>query len=360
MSSLDVADKPGSELPLTADQFVSDMDALASYLAGRGLPLLISGHYRWMARYLASYFKNSKAKTSISIEIKLPLLPSLAVAFDSEGRSRVSSGVVLALAQVFDRAWQFGRSLMFRLAVSAISSIRNYARTNAVSSAPLVAAIVIVFFTGDSWKILGQGFDWQFCVLLGFFIVLSILGVADIRNLSSHLSPSRSEVDADLGVPSALSLSAALKQVGHELPENPSFSRLGMINAAIVYFGIIFANLLLVELLVSGALIVIGVIRINETLTGQLSGRPVHVLLRLPGGMVVTQELISLSLALGGLAILSFAFVTLSNRRARSRFASTATSSLRNVLVIFMIYRSALDMEVALTGVSSRGVNGDG
>lgn len=356
MESPDVAQQPGSNVipPLSPERFVNDMDAVASHVTGRGLPLLITGHYGWMARYLTSYFESAKAPQNITIGVSGPLSASVTFSANAERRHLGPRTRSLATAQVFDRLWQLIRSLVVRLAVSAGLSIRSYVRTNALASAPLIAAIVIVFFTGDSWKILGQGFDWQFFALLGFFLVFSLLGVADLRNLKSHLSVSPADLGTKMRDPSVLSLSVALTNLGYELPHAPKVSRLAMINTAAVYLGIIMANLLLIGLLVSGGLVLIGLIRIDADLTRQLSGAPARVILRLPGSMVITQELLSLSFTLGGLAILSFAFVTLQNREDRSNFVSTASSGLRNVLLAFTVYQAALENEAPLTGVSSQ------
>jgi hypothetical protein len=196
MGSPDVTQQPGPNVvpPLSPEQFVNDMDAVASHVVGRGLPLLITGHYRWMTRYLKSYFESAKAPQNITIGVSGPLSRSVTFPFNAK-RSRLAPLTrSLAAAQVFDRLWQLIRSLAVRLAVSAGLSIRSYVRTNALTSAPLIAAIVIVFFTGDSWKILGQGFDWQFFALLGFFLVFSLLGVADLRNLKSHFSVSPADL----------------------------------------------------------------------------------------------------------------------------------------------------------------------
>jgi hypothetical protein len=355
MGSPDAMQQPGPNVvpPLTPERFVNDMDALASYLAGRGLPLLITGHYGWMARYLTSYFKSAKAPKNVTIGVGGPLPVSVTFPFNVERSRLVPLTGVLAAAQVFDRLWQLIRSLVVRLAVSAGLSVRYYVRTNALASAPLIAAIVIVFFTGDSWKILGQGFDWQFFALLGFFLAFSLLGVADLRNLRSHFSVSPADLGANAD-PSVRSLAAELTNLGYELPHAPMLSRLAMINTTTVYLGILTANLLLIGSLVSGGLVLIGLIRIDADLTSQLSGAPAHVILRLPGNIVLTQELLSLSLTLGGLAVLSFAFVTLRNRKARSAFASAAASGLRSVLFAFTVYRAGLENEAALTGVSSR------
>jgi hypothetical protein len=363
MTNSEVGQEPEANATqeLSPEQFMNDMDALASYLVGRGLPLLAIGHYRWMARYLTSYFKNSESKTSESMELtaSFPFSVTFTVSFrPGEGRL-LSPTIILVVVQVFDRLWQLVRSLVVRLAASAILSARDYTRNNAVASAPLIAAIVIVFFTGDSWKILGQGFDWQFGALLGFLLALSILGAADLGNLSSHFSASQADFSAGSGSTSANTLSAKLTRIGHELPAGPKLSRLGAINVTAIYLGIITANLLLIGFLVSGALTLIGVIRINAALTRQLTGGSAQILLRLPGGMVISQELLSLSLTLGGLAILSFTFITLPNRRARSHFASTATSGLRRVLIAFTVYQAGRINEAALTGVSSRS-SGDG
>ena len=104
--------------PLSPERFVNDMDGLASYLAGRGLPLLITGHYIWMTRYLASYFKNNKAAAKISVGLSIPFFPvGLTVSF-APGLGRLTPPtIVLAVAQVFDRLWQLIRSLIVRLAI---------------------------------------------------------------------------------------------------------------------------------------------------------------------------------------------------------------------------------------------------
>jgi hypothetical protein len=358
VGSPDVTRQPGPNVVplLTPERFVNDMDAVASHVVGRGLPLLITGHYRWMTRYLTSYFESAKAPQSITVGVSGPLSASVTFPSNAE-RGRLGPLTrSLALAQVFDRLWQLVSSLFLRLAVSAGLSIRSYVRANALASAPLIAAIVIVFFTGDSWKILGQGFDWQFFALLGFFLVFSLLGVANLRNFKSNFSVSPADRGTKMGDPSVLSLSAALASLGYELPDAPNFSKLAMINTVAVYLSIIAANLFLIGFLVSGGLILIGLIRINADLTRQLSGAPAHVILHLPGNMVITQELVSLSFTLGGLAILSFAFVTLPNQKARFDFVSTATGGLRNVLLAFMVYQAAQENEAPLTGVSSQPV----
>jgi hypothetical protein len=345
-------DGPGTDSPLTPEQFVKAMDVLASYVAGRGLPLLMTGHYRWMMRYLAAYFEHSDKP--VSFTPGLPLLGK-AVSF-GPGPGRVTRpAIILAILQVADSMRQLVASLAGRLIMSAVLSARSYIRTNAVAATPLIAVIVIVFLSGDSWKILGQGFDWQFGTLLGFFLLLSVLVVANPRHLKSRFSSSRGDLGIKASNASAQSLVAALWEMGSEVPYAPRLSILGATNVVIVYFGIVVANLLLVGTLVAVSLVLVGVIRIDATLTGQLAGAPAHILLRLPvGGMIITQQLLSLSLTLGGLAILSFVVVSLPDRKARAEFADTATIGLRRVLYAYGVYQAALDNEAALTGVSSR------
>jgi hypothetical protein len=345
-------DGPGTGPPLTPEQFVKAMDVLASYVAGRGLPLLMTGHYPWMMRYLAAYFEHSD--TPVSFTPGLPFLGK-AVSF-GPGPGRVTRpAIILAIVQVAESIRQLIASLAGRLIMSAVLSARAYVRTNAVAATPLIAVIVIVFLSGDSWKILGQGFDWQFGALLGFFLLLSVLVVTNPRRLKSRLSSSPGDLGIEASNASAQSLVAALWELGSEIPSAPRLSMLAATNVVIVYFGIVVANLLLVGTLVAVSLVLVGVIRIDATLTRQLAGGPAHILLHLPvGGMVITQELLSLSLTLGGLAILSFAVVCLQDRQARAEFANTATIGLRRVLYAYGVYQAALDNEAVLTGVGSR------
>lgn len=146
----------GTGPPLTPEQFVKAMDVLASYVAGRGLPLLMTGHYRWMTRYLTAYFEHSD--TPVSFTSGFPFLGK-AVSF-GPGPGRVTRpAVILAIGQVAESMRQLIVSLAGRPIMSAVLSARAYIRTNAVAATPLIAVIVIVFLSGDSWKILGQGFD---------------------------------------------------------------------------------------------------------------------------------------------------------------------------------------------------------
>jgi hypothetical protein len=364
MGNPEVSSESGAGVtpPLSPEQFVNDMDELASYLAGRGLPMLIMGHYAWLTRYLAAYFNDSPEALMVTIGIPVPVpLPGISSArikftFRPEQDSLLPPVLIFIIAalQSLGRLWQLIVTLIERLAASALLSARDYSRANAGASAPLIAGIVIVFFAGDSWKILGQGFDWQFWALLGFFLGFSVLGLADLYHLRSHVHAAQTDIEAGSGAPAERSLSAALAAIGYEQPIESKISTLGMINVSLVYFGIITANLFLIGSLVAGALTVIGIVRINVPLTRQLSGGEVHVLVHLPGGMVITQELLSLAFSLGGLAVLSFTFLTLTNQQARGAFTARAMTGLRRVLISFAVYSAAQESEAELTGVTSR------
>jgi hypothetical protein len=94
-------DGPGTGSPLRPEQFVKAMDVLASYVAGRGLPLLMTGHYRWMMRYLAVYFEHSD--TPVSFTSGLPFLGK-EVSFGPDPGRVTRPAVLLALpgSQVWD------------------------------------------------------------------------------------------------------------------------------------------------------------------------------------------------------------------------------------------------------------------
>src|ERR1700679_1843209 len=108
----------GGPAPLSPERFVNDMDELASYLTGRGLPFAAVGHYRWMARYLAAYFDDGPKRALAQLEVGVHLGP-VGVTVPFGPGSRLPAGLVFAAAQVLTRAWQLARSLFVRLLMSA-------------------------------------------------------------------------------------------------------------------------------------------------------------------------------------------------------------------------------------------------
>jgi hypothetical protein len=346
--------EPNADPPLTPEQFVTEMDRLAAYVAGRGMPLLMTSHYRWMGRYLTRYFESKGAPGPVSVPFSTAVPAAGRRISFARGRGRIARpALILASVRVAASIGQLLRSLAGRLTYSATRSVQAYVRENAVASTPLIAAIVIVFLSGDSWKVLGQGFDWQFAVLLAFFLVLSLLIVLSASGLRAFFAAAGQFAGAEAGDAPIGPLVTALDQAAAGPPGDPPFSIPGAVNVAVVYLGIVIANLLLVGMLVVAALVLVGVVRVNAALTRTLSGRPPHILVPLPAGMVVTQELLSLALTLGGLAILSFVVVNLPKRQDREDFVDTATLGLRRVLYAYGVYQAARREEAALTGVSS-------
>ena len=100
--------------------------------------------------------------------------------------------------------------------------------------------------------------------------------------------------------------------------------------------------------LVSAGLILIGVILISYQQTKDLSGS-VHVLLRIPGGAVITRQLLSLSFSLGALAPL---FLVAAQRPDdRDRFMKNLLVCHRRAMLVYSIYCRAQCYSGVLTKV---------
>src|ERR1022692_2456622 len=106
--------------------------------------------------------------------------------------------------------------------------------------------------------------------------------------------------------------------------------------------------LVIAALFVSSALIVIGVIMINKNQTMTLANS-VYVYQTLPGGVVITRQLLSLSFSLGAFA----AFFLVASQRPRDRraFMKNVLVRYRRVLLVYTIYCRAHDQAAVLTQV---------
>jgi hypothetical protein len=331
------------------------MDATASYAARRGFPLLIVPHYLWMRRYLNAHFSANPESASVTVVLpgvfglwspRVQLGPVGALA-----GTKTRLGLLVAL-QVIGGAYETFRTLLGDMARNAARSAQTFAKQNLAATPALIATIIIVFLTADAWKILGQGFDWQFLALLGFFLLLGAIVASDYRHRRRYLATPRKDFRRLVSETPAKPPAERLER----LPTPPGsviLSRPFHVNVSLVYVGMITVNLVVVAVLVALALTVVGVVRIDAEKTKQLTGESAHVLIGI-GDQVLTAELVSLSLTLGGLAALSFTVSTLASTKARADFIRKVTVGLRRVVVAYATYVAAMEREEELTGVSSR------
>jgi hypothetical protein len=150
---------------------------------------------------------------------------------------------------------------------------------------PVLVAVVVVFVSADAWHMFASPFDDRFWALFGFFLLgSSLLAFLAIRN-------------------------AAPLELLDQLRNS---TRLGRFNPAS-------------RLLKHGCTLV---------------GHSAHIVLRLPGHLIITRELLSISTSLGAFSALYFAAVGLQDDDGREVFLSASARSIRRTSDTVLLYRS--------------------
>ena len=239
-----------------------------------------------------------------------------------------------AVPLAFVVPWQIERSIL--------SSTWDVLRKGVRGVPPLITAVVVVFVTGDAWRILGTGFTVRFAALVFLFFLASWLFL--IRWTCWD------DIDADDPQEAAV----LLEGIKHKRPvgfhkfiergiEPAPMVRPRRIGAIWVYTGywtLCALALVITALFVSGTLIVIGVILINRKETMTLANS-VYVYQTLPDGVVVTKQLLSLSFSLGAFA--AFFLVAAQRPDDRKAFMKNVLVRYRRDLLVYSIYCRAHD-----------------
>jgi hypothetical protein len=332
-----------------SDQYLSDLNKTAIYAVTRGMPFLLATHAAFLVTFVDAWIKEPQSAKEAAEALfgRWPQWSQRRVArwLGSERIPNKALLILLLIPFVLPLVgvvpWQIGRS--------ALNSGWDVLRKGVRGVPPLITAVVVVFVTSDAWRILGNGFTVRFAVLVVVFFLASLLFLIR-RNCWD---------DIDAKPKEAAGLLAGIKHnrpVGfHEFTDcgvEPSpISRPRGFGAVWVYTGywmLCAFALVIAALFVSSALIVIGVIMINKNQTMTLANS-VYVYQTLPGGVVITRQLLSLSFSLGAFA----AFFLVASQRPRDRraFMKNVLVRYRRVLLVYTIYCRAHDQAAVLTQV---------
>lgn len=214
---------------------------------------------------------------------------------------------------------------------------------------PLITAVVVVFVTSDAWRILGSGFTVRVTLVAAVFLVASLLFLIR-RNCWLDLDAEHAE---------AISLLAGVR---HDLPEGfHQFTRRGITAAPMVrpagrracriylsYWALAAFALIIAAGFVASALIVIGAILISRNETVAMA-ESVDVYQSLPGGFVITRQLLSLSFSLGAFA--AFFLVAAQRPEDRDAFMRDVLARYRQALLVYSVYCRAHDRAAELTQI---------
>ena len=193
----------------------------------------------------------------------------------------------------------------------------------------VLATIVILFVTADAWHMLARPFDDRLWALVALFVAVSGLAALssltqqrglDIlkRNLREDTPTVRSANPAHL-------LSATFGcRPDPELMKDADECRF---NRLIITAGI--AQVLAIGVCVALSLAIVGVIAIDPAQARSLlDNHAPHTLVTLPGHLLVTRELVAISLGLGAFATLYYAGVGLQADEERKHLVETGARSL--------------------------------
>jgi hypothetical protein len=327
---------------MTPTAFVGAMNATASYVLARGLLTRVYRHYRWMLAYLTAYYGSATPLelASRQHELHVPLANRLVAG----AARRLLSGslsratilrIILPTIYLVGAVQQAVGSLLPGLVVGGSRAVWESAKLMLRNVPVALATVVIVFFTGDSWKILGEGFSWRFFGLGGFFV---LTGVAALARRSDLQTATRFEdhelVELANDTPAGALIAAGVQPVALEQVDVAT-----RVNIGVLYVLAVTLNMFMAGVLVAAALVAVGVIRIGSSLTKQLSGAQAHVIVHI-GSVELTSQLLSLSLSLGGFAALYVAASGLGDDRVR--FERRAARDVRRTLAALAVYQSAL------------------
>lgn len=331
--------------------YLFGMNNIAMYAASRGSPLLLPSHVAFLVAYVREWLRlepgphNEKAVIGalfhrapawawhlgmrlhrakwIPRKVRLPIL---------------LTPLFIPLAVV----------LPCQLVWAGVDSAWDILRKGVRSVPPLVTAVVVVFVTGDAWRILGTGFTVRFFVLVCAFLTASLLFLIRVDWWA--------DVNADEDEAKSLlqgmehwnqaALHEFTRRGARPVPmERPSGLR--GVYAYLAYLTLVASSLIAAALFVSVILVIVGLILINANETRTLAGSA-YIYQSYPG-ITVTKQLLSLSFSLGAFA--AFFLVAAQHSDDRDKFMKNTLLRYRRALLVYTTYCRAHDSATDWTGI---------
>lgn len=335
----------------TPRDYLYYLNKTAIYAATRGMPLMLLRHFAFLTAFIKAWMKRepegARDVAAVLFE-RWPKWCQRLIGWELAS-PYVPSSVVLYLLLL---PYQLPLSLVqWQTLPSVVYSSFDVFRRGVRLVPPLITAVVVVFVTSDAWRILGSGSTNRFWVLVAMLLVAGLLFLVRWNCWD----------DLDAEPEEAAELLSGIKR--RHPPAFDEFTRRGVQSAPLERPGLLcqiwvcagywmlsaFA-LVVTAVLVAVVLFVIGVILINEKETVTLAGSAhVYWPWLLPGGLVITRQLLQLSVSLGAFA----AFFLVAGQRPddRREFIRNALVRFRRVLLVYTVYSRARRNAAEWTGV---------
>jgi len=212
----------------------------------------------------------------------------------------------------------------------------------------VLVAIVLLFVTADAWHMLARPFDVRFWTLFGLLTLISglltlISGLLAVKTAASadvlhliDLTMADSPTKVSRFNPAHVMRKAGCK-ADIALASAQDVRYLRRLLAAASAFQVVG-----VGFWVALSLTVVGTTSIDGALARELIGAKADILLTLPGHLIVTRELISISISLGAFAALYYAAVGPQDDDGRTALLNASTRTMRRVSETILLYRAGI------------------
>jgi hypothetical protein len=326
--------------PMEPEQFIIDLNKAVWYMLRRGATFFFPGHLAFMAGYIKAWQAQDQNSAAQAIG------PTYRIrSYNPIATLLRAKWLPLALRQ-FTFTLPAIPLILLGMSVLAGRGFYRMIRSSLRSIPPLLTAVVVVFVTSDAWRILGTGFSARPITLWVVFIVAAWLFLIRYKYWADITTVDMQDLLRTAGSKDYLNSFIQLGAVPQEM-EKPGDGA-GRQFVYGTYMVLTLLSLLEVALAVAAALTVVGMILVSKSETSTLANG-VHVYFTLPGHVVLTTQLVSLSITLGCFA----AFFLVAGQRPEDRgiFMNSCLKDLRRVLLVYSIYRRACTSSAEWTGI---------
>ena len=332
---------------MSQNDYLSGLNDIAIYAATRGSPLFLPRHIAFLTAYMSEWKTLQPGPHSEKDAMEVffwgaprwaERLSSLLARAGIHGKFRLAPFFIWLTVKLL---WQF--------VWSSVNNAGDIVKKGIRSVPPLVTVVVVVFVTSDAWRILGTGFTLRFFMLVTALLLASLLYLIRQDWWEEDVAAAEDEVkDLVEGIKHWKRdrlddfMARGAKAVPMKRPRGLSdaYGRLA-------YLALVAFSLIAVAIFVSVILIIVGLILVNKGETAKLAGS--DDIYQSFSGIVITKQLLSLSLSLGAFA--AFFLVAAQRGEDRDAFMKAILARYRRALLVYTIYCHAHDLAEEWTGV---------
>ncbi|HXL93556.1 MAG TPA: hypothetical protein VN969_31885 [Streptosporangiaceae bacterium] len=247
-----------------------------------------------------------------------------------------------------------------RVMWSVLRSLGATMRTALRPVPALLAVLVIMFSTGDAWRMFGVEAGPRFIIFIGTILTLSLVslllamrnphvswkaltgyseGGPNVLRTWAERTPAKKLIT--LGVMPVLPLASGTAGEAADSTDDPRLRR----NIIVIYALTMIVHVIAIVFWISLAFMMAGTIIVNPAMTKNLSAVPARIVFEFNlfgQEFALTRQLVLLSVTLGCIAALTFATSALQSTEGRKVFADYALMDLRRSLGALSYYLGSL------------------